>query len=171
MTDRTFFIDRSALARVFGDPRVVRQFETMQEQVATTSEASTAAVEDTQALKDAAFVTLSANAELPNERVLAVGPGLSLVTSTPGVVRLEAAVYSDSGWPVQMVASGATTLALPTAGFLSTRAGAETLSNKTLAAPKLSGLVNAADDAAAAAAGVEVLGVYRNGSEVRVRVT
>jgi hypothetical protein len=159
------------LSRVFGDPRVVRQFETLQEQVATTSDTTTAAVAETGALKDAAFVTLSANAELPNERVLAVGAGMALDTATPGLVRLISNVFSDNGWPVELVASGATSLGLPTVGILATRAGAETLSNKTLAEPKLSGLVDAADDAAAATAGVPVGGIYRTGSALKVRVS
>lgn len=170
MTDRTFLIDRKDLLAAFGDPRVVRQFETMQESVAVTTETTTANVAETQALRDATYVTLSANAELPNERVLAVGPGLSLDTSAAGIVRLDSNVYSDDGWPVQLRATGATVLQLPISGVLATRAGPETLSNKTLDAPKLSGLTNAADDAAASAAGVPVGGVYRNGSELRVRV-
>lgn len=170
MIDRTFFIDRSTLFNVFGNQRAVTQFETMQEQVATSGEASTAAVADTQALKDATYVTLSANAELPNERVLAVGPGMAINTSVAGQVRLDAALYSDSGWPVQIVAVGATSLAVPTSGFVVTRAATETLSNKTLAAPRLFGLTDAADDAAAATAGVPVGGVYRTGSALKVRV-
>ena len=166
-----YFITRERLFNVFGgDAIAVRQFEAMQETVATTSDATTANVAETGALKDAAFVTLSANAELPNERILGVGSGMQLDTETPGRVVIRCNVYSDNGWPVELVASGATSVALPVAGILATRAGAETLSNKTLAAPKLSGLSDAADDAAAASAGVPVGGVYRNGSVLRVRV-
>jgi hypothetical protein len=170
VTDRTFFIDRPILFRVFGnDPLAVRKFETLQETVATSSEASTAAVEATALARDATYVTLSANDELPNERVLSVGPGLSLAT-TATQVQINSNVYSDNGWTVELVASGATSLVLPTSGILATRGGAETLTNKTLNAPKLSGLVNAADDTAAASAGVPVGGVYRDGSALRVRI-
>lgn len=168
--DRTFFIDRTALFNVFGDPRVVRQFETLQENVATNTDATTAAVDATQAQREATYVTLSANAELPNERVFAVGPGLSLDVTTPGQVKLESNVYSDDGWPVVLSVSGATALQLPTSGFVATRAGVETLSNKTLAAPSLLGLGDYVDDAAAAGGGVPVGGVYRTASALKVRV-
>jgi hypothetical protein len=171
MTDRTFFIDRTILFRIFGrDPLAVRKFEEMQETLATTADATTANVEATLAARDGTYVTLSANAELPNERVLAVGPGLQLDTSVEGKVTLRANVYSENGWPVELVAQGATSLVLPTLGILATTGGTETFANKTLNAPRLSGLVNAADDAAAAAAGVPVGGMYRTGSDLKVRV-
>jgi hypothetical protein len=171
MTDRSFFITRDRLFNVLGGDRIaVQQFEALQETVATNNEATTANVAETGALKDAAFVTLSANAELPNERVLGVGSGMQIDTATPGRVVIRCNVYSDNGWPVEFVASGPTSVALPIAGILATRAGAETFSNKTLSAPKLSGLTDAADDSAAATAGVPVGGVYRNGSALRVRV-
>ena len=170
MIDRTFFIDRGDLMRVFNNMGVVRRFETLQEQVATTSEATTANVAETSALKDATFVTLSANAELTGERVLAVGPGMQIDTSVADRVTLRANVYSDNGWPVELVVGGATSVGLPASGILATRAGAETFSNKTLAAPRLSGLVDAADDTAAATAGVPVGGVYRTSSALKVRV-
>lgn len=171
MTDRTFFIDRPMLYRMFGkDEMAVRKFETLQEKVATTETATAAAVDATQAQRDAAYVTLSANAELPNERVLLLGAGMSFDLATPGQVVIRSNLYSDSGHPVQFNAVGATTLQLPTAGILATTGGAETLTNKTLSAPKLSGLIDAADDAAAATAGVPVGGVYRTGSALKVRV-
>lgn len=170
MTDRTFFLTRGELYNFLGSDVMVRKFETLQENVAVTTEASTAAVADTEALKDATFVTLSANAELPNERVLAVGPGMQIDATQAGRAIIRSNVYSDNGWEVQLVASGATSLVLPIAGILATRAGEETLSNKTLAAPKVTGLVNAANDAAAATAGVPVNGLYLNGSVLQVRV-
>lgn len=169
MTDSTFFIDRGALFKAFDDPRVVRQFETLQEIVASSQEATTANVEATGTLKDATYVTLSANAELPNERVFAVGAGLSLDAATAGFVTLRSNLFSDNGWPVELVASGATSLGLPLTGILATRGGTETFTNKTLNAPKLSGLVDAADDAAAASAGVPVGGIFRTGSALKVR--
>ena len=172
MIDRSFFLPRGDLSRVFGgNMALVHQFETLQENVATNTEASTAAVEATTTQREATFVTLSANAELPNERVLATGPGLSLDVGTAGQVTLSSNVFSDNGWPVQLVVTGATTLQLPSAGILATRTNAETFTNKTLAAPKLSGLTNAADDTAAAGAGVPVGGIYRDGSNLKVRVT
>lgn len=171
MIDRSFFLGRDDLFRVFNNPAMVRQFETLQETVATTTDATTANVEETGTLMEAAFVTLSANAELPNERVLAVGAGMTIDTSEAGKVKLSTTVFSESGHVVQFNVTGPTTLSLPNAGVVATRSGAETLANKTLSAPKASGLVDAADDAAAATAGVPVTGIYRNGSVLRVRVS
>lgn len=170
MINRTFFLDRDELSRAFGNPTIVRKFEEMQESVAASAQVSTAVIEATEAQRDATYITLSANAELPNERVLAVAPGLSLDTNADGLVVLQSNVFSDNGWPVQLNASGATVLQLPTAGFVATRGGQETLTNKTLDAPSLSGLVNAVDDAAAASANVPVGGVYRNGNALLIRL-
>lgn len=171
MTDQTFFITRDVLSGVFGgNMRAVKQFEEIQERVATTSEAVTANLAATEKLEDATFVTLSANAELPNERVLSLGPGLTIDTSVEGVVKLTATVAATSGHDVQFSTVGPTVLTLPPVGVLATRSQEETLSNKTLDAPSVSGISNYADDAAAAAGGVPVGGVYRTGSDLRVRV-
>jgi hypothetical protein len=169
MTDTTFFIDREELDRVF-NPRAARLFEDMQRRVAETEETVSANIGETGVLTEAAFVTLSANAELPNEFVLSVGEGLRL-EAAEGVARL----YSDaprlpSGHEVSFVTTGPAVLALPLAGTVATQGNAETLSNKTLEAPFLSELEDAADDAAAALAGVEVGQMYRNGSVLQVRV-
>ena len=59
----------------------------------------------------------------------------------------------------------------PLTGILATVGNIETLTNKTLAAPKLSGLGDYADDAAAAGGGVPVGGVYRTGSALKIRVS
>lgn len=169
MTDQTFFISRTALSNVFDDPMVVRQFETMQDRVANTEDSLTASVAETDALKDATFVTLSANAELPNERVLAAGDGISISATSEGLVKIAAKVYADSA--VKFTTIGSTALALPPVGTLATRSGQETFENKTLDAPSLSNLGDYSDDTAASAGGVPVGGVYRNGSAVQVRVS
>lgn len=170
MTDRSFFISRPELERVF-NTRAARQFEDMQERVARSSETTTANVEATETLQQATYVTLSANTELSNEFVLSVGPGLRLETSTGSVTLYSDAPTVEGGHPLTFAVAGPTALGLPVAGILVTRAGAETLSNKTLAEPKISDLGNYVDDVAAAAGGVPVTGVYRNGSVLMVRVT
>lgn len=81
----SFFIRREVLERIFGK-RWGLAFENQQQTLATVSEASSLAVSATQALKDAAFVTLSSNAELPNERVLQLGDGLEAVISSDTVL-------------------------------------------------------------------------------------
>ena len=166
----TFFIARDDLAQAFPNMRAVRQFETMQQRVEDTAETTGANVEATGALAQASFVTLSPNAELPNEYVLQVGEGLALTTET-GVLRLTSdAPVVDGGFRVRLIASADSELVLPPGGVLSTRDGQETLRNKELEAPYLAEVDDYADDAAAAAGGVEIGQLYRTGSAVMVRV-
>ena len=167
-----FLIRREVLEQVFGQ-RWGAAFENQQQALSEVQEATTTNVADTNLLKDAAFVTLSENAELPNERVLSLGEGLeSVITSTTILLRLSVdGARVSGGHKVTFVASGESTVAVPLGGVLATREGTETLTNKTLAAPLLSGLTDAVDDAAAATAGVPVGGVYRTGSALKVRVS
>lgn len=171
MIDRTYFIARSELLGVGFSPKAARQFEEMQFDQAQIDDALRANVAGTERLSDASFVTLSPNAELPNERVLTLGDGLSFVLSD-NEVKLETTglVRAYGGHTISFVAAGESEVLVPLVGTLATVANAETLDNKTLSAPKLSGLVNAADDTAAASAGVPVGGIYRNGSNLQVRV-
>lgn len=167
-----FLIRREVLEKVFGQ-RWGAAFENQQQTLADVQAATTTNVADTGLLKDAAFVTLSENAELPNERVLSLGDGLeSVITSNSILLRLSAdGARASGGYTVTFVATGESTVAVPLNGILATRDNAETLKNKTLDAPSLSGLTDAADDSAAATAGVPVGGMYRTGSSLKVRVT
>lgn len=165
----TFLIKREDLVKAFGDPRVVAQFEELQRTVAETSQSTGANVDATTALKDAAFLTLSPNEELPNEFVLQLGEGLAFDIED-GVATLVVQAVIVGGYTVRMLAAGDTELILPVGGVLATRGGTETFSNKTIDAPVLSGLANAADDAAAATAGVPVGGVYHASGALRVRL-
>lgn len=169
MPDTTFFIDRIELERVFS-PRAVRQFEELQQKLAETEERSTVSVGATETLQQGTFVTLSPNAELPNEYVLGVGSGLRLEAGSGTLTLYSDAPRVTGGFTASFAVTGPTALALPLTGILATRANVETLENKTLTAPKLSGLVDAVDDAAAAGGGVPVGGAYRNGSVLMVRV-
>lgn len=163
------FIDTAELFRVFS-PRAARQFQQLQRQVVQTSETQEQSVAATQRIRDAAFVVLSANAELPNEFVLKAGPGIALAIGQ-GAVTVSATGARVQGGTLDIVVSGQSTVVMPLSGTLATRGGTETLSNKTLAAPILSGLVNAANDGAAAGAGVPVGGVYHDGGVLRVRLS
>ncbi len=167
-----FLIRRDVLENIFGR-RWGAAFENQQSTLATVAAASEQTVADTAQLKDAAFVTLSANAELPNERVLSLGDGLEMVVGAETVLlrlSVEGARVSG-GHKVTFVATGESTVAVPLSGILASREGVETLTNKTLATPSLSGLTDAADDTAAAGAGVLVGGIYRTGSALKVRVS
>lgn len=75
---------RDMLERWFpGDHRMIAAFEEQEEAV----ESATTAVAETQALKDASVLVLSANGEFTNERVLEAGPGI-LMSVTADRVRL-----------------------------------------------------------------------------------
>ena len=167
-----FLLTREEIASFMPSPRAVRRFEELQRQVLDTTETVTAGVTTTDAIRDGTFVTLSANTELTNERVLALGAGLafSLPAGQVVIVLTNAVPRSTGGFSVQFSPVGDCILSLPASGFLATRENAETLKNKVLDAPMFSGLGDYANDAAAAAGGVLVNGAYRNGSVLMVRV-
>jgi hypothetical protein len=127
----------------------------------------------TDAAHQAGVLTTSATSAFGNSRVLAGGEGVELVDdgSTVTVKSTDLVPKLQGGFLARFVVTSASHLVLPPIGTLATVAGAETFSNKTLAAPKLSDLGNYANDAAAATGGVAVGSVYRNGSAVMVRVT
>ena len=74
-------------------------------------------------------------------------------------------IVSSDGRPVQIMALWLSTL---DAAFRFI-AGASSATNKA-GAPMLGTLVNAANDTAAASAGVPVGGIYRNGNAVQIRL-
>lgn len=167
-------ISREMLGKYFGgDPRLVAAFEEQSLAVQETATAVQDTVGATEALQDATVLSLSPNAAFTNERILTAGTGLSLsddgVHATLSVT--DDVARSSGGFVVTFVPLGDCTLFLPLTGYLATRDGVETFSNKTLVAPKISGLGNYVDDAAAAAGGISVGGLYRNGSVLMVRVS
>lgn len=149
-----FLISRSDLAQVFGsNPRVLQQFEELQRRVSEHDDTIGANVAATTAQADASYVTLSPNAELNNEFVLQVGPGLSL-DAEAGVVKLTLqAPVVTGGFSVQMTAQGDSALVLPLTGVLATQQWVFTLAPGPYA-----------DDAAATTAGIAVGECYRKGS-------
>jgi hypothetical protein len=145
-----YTISRADLAPVFGNnPRVLAQFEALQRKVIEHEDTIGANVDATNALADATFVTLSANAELPNEYVFQVGEGLSLDASGGVVALTLQAPVLTGGFKVYMAAAGNSTLALPLFGTLAVE--------EWFPGPY-------ADDAAAAADGVAVGECYRKTS-------
>lgn len=167
-------ITRDMLAEAFpANKRLQRAFEEQSEVVEATAATVAGTLESTDALNEATVVVLSPNAAFANERVLRVGQGIRAVVDDDFVtleIDPEGAASVEGGFSVLLRAQGVTDVLLPMAGTLATRAGDEILQNKTLATPKISGLGNYANDAAAAAGGVPVTGIYRNGSQLMVRV-
>jgi hypothetical protein len=166
-------IDRALLEIAFpGQPRTQRAFEDQSTVVQQVVDDNLAGISATQALQDATFITLSANATLAGEYVLSLGRGikadvsagaikLSLDTSVPNVV---------GGFEILLNASGETSLILPLSGTLATLGGVETLYKKTIAAPLLSGVGGYASDALAAAGGVPLGGVYHTAGALKIRL-
>lgn len=166
-------IPRDLLALAFpGQPRLVAAFEEQSILVNETSSATATATAATDAMRDATVLTLSPNAEFSNERVVTAGAGIR-ITDENGRATFSTGddvPLVDGGFRVMFQAQGDCSLALPLAGLLATVSNPETLSNKTLAKPKVSGIGDYPDDGAAAAAGVPVGGTYRTGSTLKVRV-
>jgi hypothetical protein len=138
-----------------GDKRMIAAMEQHTSDVTDT-------VAATAALKDATVIVLSANGDFTNERVLEVGDGIN-VEVTDSAVRLSVEnVAMTEGYPVTLIAQGMTELILPLTG---------TLVSSASPVVDIATVGDYADDTAAAAGGVPVGGVYRNGSALMVRAT
>jgi hypothetical protein len=167
-------IPRHLLERYFGaEPRLLRAFEDQSAAVVATADGLKTNEQATERMQDASVIVLAANAAFTNERRLVLGQGLSAVDdgSTLTIRTSQTVPLVNGGFTLNLTVAGTSALVLPLSGTLATLANAETLSNKTLSAPKLSGLGNHADDTAAAGGGIPVGGVYRNGSQLMVRVS
>ena len=164
-------IPRYILEQVFpGNVRAIREFEAQSDMVKSLARQSSAAGTENSA--DATYITASPNTQLPNERVLTVGEGLSVV-DTDGIFRIDTTnelVKSGNGFQVVFASTAPAIILVPPSGKMATTGNIETLTNKTLDAPKFSSLGNYANDAAAAAGGVPINGGYLNGSVFMVRV-
>ena len=94
-------------------------------------------------------------------------------TGNKGFFPIADALTQGAGLTLTTGSDGVTDVALDAASIASL-ALADTAvqpASPTLATPSLSGLTNAADDTAAAGAGVAIGAVYRNGSILNIRVT
>lgn len=120
---KDYQIPRELIGQVFTNPRSARAFENLMARVVEVDAATTLAVAATERLNDAAFVTLSPNAELPNERVLQFGSGISgsITDTTLTLALTNAAVHSDGEFRISLVAEGDTILGAPLSGYLATR--------------------------------------------------
>lgn len=149
---------RDLLAKHFGDDK--RMIAAFEEQDAAVQAASSG-VAETQALKDATVIVLSANGEFTNERVLEVGEGIAIEVTAAKVKLSVKDVARTERFRVTLIPEGDATLFLPLDGALlsSIRPRVE-----------ISTIGNYANDAAAAAGGVLVGEFYRNGSALMVRV-
>jgi len=141
-----------------GDQRMIRAMEdqsrTVDDGVAATS-----------ALADATVIVLSPNGDFTNERVLKVGDGISIEITDDAVTLSVQNVAMVEGDALTLITQGATQLILPLTGTVMVGESPK-VDVTTLGAY--------ADDAAAAAAGVPVGGLYLNSaatSQLMVRVS
>lgn len=166
-------ITREMLGRWFkGDDRMIRAMEEQQRSVITSAQGLQTTAQATDRIEAASVIVLASNNAFTNERVLELGRGLA-GTDADGKLSIQTSDVVPTvtgGFRVTMTAAGDSQFLVPFSGTLATTANPETLSNKTLAGPKVTGLVDYADDAAAATGGVPVGGLYRTASAVKVRV-
>lgn len=159
---------REDLSQLSGmSPRLLRAFEDQ----ASAVEDATSNVADTQALKDATVIVLSANGDFTQERVLEVSDDIEMeITDTTLKLKVKN-VARTQDFGVTLIPPAEVELFLPPNGTLVSAEAPAILENKSLVAPLLADIPNFANDAAAAAGGVDVAQVYRNGSVLMVRVT
>lgn len=171
MSDQIHSIPRDLLEKYFEkDPRLISAFEAQSEAVETIMDPTTGAVQATSALQNATVITLSSNAVFNSEFILTNGDGTALEIAEGTVsIRVDDTVARTSGPKVTFVPPGPVTLGLPGEGTLISDAAPATLSQKTLDKPLVPGLVDAVSQAAAAAAGVPMWGMYRDGNDLKVR--
>lgn len=160
-------LNRDALYKALnGDKRLVAAFEQQAVAVSENQEATSLQVDATQALQDATVLVLSPNATLNNERVLKLGEGIRAADDGTYLTLSvdDRVAHVAGGFRVDLTAQGDTAVVLPLGGMLATTDGDETLTNKTLeAAVLVAAILNASEyatDAAAAAGGVPVGGLY-----------
>jgi len=160
-------LNRDALTRALnGDRRLVAAFEQQAIAVGETQDAVTVQADATEALQDATVLTLSPNGALTNERVLKLGDGVRAIDDGTYLTLFvdDRFAHVAGGFRVDLTAQGDTAVVLPLGGMLATVDGEETLTNKTLdAAVLVAAILNASEyatDAAAAAGGVPVGGLY-----------
>jgi hypothetical protein len=154
-----------------GNVELISAFEQLWEAAETLIRQMEAVTGSTSSIQDAGVITTSLTDAFPGSRVLAAGDGIDIADDgTTLTLEADATVPKvEGGHPARLIATAPTHLVLPTLGTLATTGGEETLTGKTMVAPKFAGLTDYADDTAAAAGGVPVGGSYRTGSALKVR--
>jgi len=170
--DEQLYAPRDLLAKYFADdPRLISHFENQALAVAQVAEVTGGAVTATERLQDATVVTLSTNESLTNEFVLSSGDGTNLrIIAGHLAIDADDTVVRCEGGGVKLLAPANVTLLLPVEGTLVSDTAPAKLYSKTLDKPGMTGLVDAVSNAAAAAAGVAIGGIYRDGTTLKIRI-
>lgn len=118
MTDTT--VTRADLAMVFGNnTKVIRAIEDLFAQTAYNTGALASNADSTTELQDATVITLSPNATLTNERILALADGLTVTDNGPGstlVLALAYLIVLNGGYACTFNLGADTNLNLPISG-------------------------------------------------------
>lgn len=143
-------VTRALLSEITKNPQLLQFFEQLFATGQSNSDTIAGQVDATGAIQDATVLTLSGNAALNNERVLALDPALFTVTDEgPGgrlLVTLLAGIAVNGGYRLTFNLLADTNLTLPPDGRVL----------ESMVTP-----ADYADDAAAAAAGIQVGEAYR----------
>ena len=156
-------LPRDILSRALGgDLRAIRAFEAeaaMSEEAATRLASN---IDATETINDATVLVLSANEAFANERVLQVGVGISAKDdgSTLTLFVNDQVPHVLGGFVLNLTATQDTQVQVPYRGLLATADQPETLFQKTLQAPMLSGVTEYATEEAAVAANLPAGTVY-----------
>ena len=164
---------RQMLNRWFGgDERMIRAMEDQQLKVEKATDGLQTTATSTERIEAASVLVLASNNAFTNERVLALGAGISGIDDgTKLTLQTSIAVpIVGGGYSVNITAVGNSNIRIPLTGTLATVGNAETLGNKTLTAPKIGGIADYATDVAAAAGGVPINGLYHNAGAIRIRL-
>lgn len=174
MSNGVASLPRDILTRALGnDSRAVRAFEEEARNNAATATKLAANTDATDNINDATVIVLSPNAAFNNERVLKLGDGLSAYDDGTylTIYADDGVPHVDGGFAVKLTTTQDTYLQLPTRGLVATVDQSETFYSKTLQAPVLTGVNEYASDAAAAAGGVPINGVYTTSGALKLRRT
>jgi hypothetical protein len=165
-------IPRDLLEKYFkDDPRLISALESQSLAVEAAFDTATGTVSATEALQNATVITLSTNAVFTNEFILSEGDGTTLDIAEGSVsIAVDSTVARTNGQSVQFIAPGNVSLGLPNQGVLVSDDAPAVLYAKTIDAPIMTGIIDVALDSDAAAAGVPLGGIYRDGTALKIRV-
>ena len=164
-----YYLTRAEIAGFLPNPRAQQRFDLMQRTVSVTEGVVASNLSDTESIGQATYLTLSANAQLTNERIFRWSNGLTLnVDDNFATLSLTTDVpRTTGGFKVTFVCEGDSAVSVPLTGALATLANVETLSNKTLENPLLSGSNAEVDTAIRLAPTIE--GLLKQGKQDRGR--
>jgi len=156
-------LPRDILTRALGgDLRATRAFEAEASINADTADRLASNIDATDTINNATVLVLSPNDAFANERVLKVGAGISAKDdgSTLTLFVNDQVAHVLGGFPLNLTATQDTQVQVPFRGLLATADQPETLFQKTLQAPMLSGVTEYATEEAAVSANLPAGTVY-----------